>query len=164
MKKLVRYAPNISLYAKVAAFPIMLVALLACHPLRASLKQTQPPSFQFDSGISECCNFLTFYRVEEVAPENQNVDWLQSKPKDNTVLWLISSEGDNSGRVPRLITYGKVPTGFVQKIPLSGEPPPLVEGRVYDAYGPPVLVPETYIRFTIREGKPVRLPVPGKDH
>jgi len=158
------FARDISLLARLAALPIVIVGLLACHPLRASLNQTQPPSFQFSSGISECCNSLTFYRVEEVAPENQNVDWLQSKPKDNVVLWQIWAEGDNSGHVPRIITYGKVPTGFIQKIPLSGEPPPLIEGRVYDAYGPPVLVPETYIRFTIREGKPVRLPVPGKDN
>ena len=155
---------NISLCAKLAVFHIVFVGALACHPLRASLNQTQPPSFQFDSGISECCNFLTFYQVEEVAPENQNVPWLQSKPKENIVLWQIWSQGDNSGQVPRIITYGKVPTGFVQKIPLSGEPPPLAEGKVYDAYGPPVLVPETYVRFTIRGGKPVRLPVPGKDN
>ena len=148
---------------KLSMFPIAVAGLLACHPLRASLNSTQPPSFQFSSGISECCDSLIFYRVEEVPPENQNVHWLQSKPRENIVLWQIWTEGDNSGRVPSVITYGKVPTGFVQKLPVSGDPPPLVEGKVYDAYGPPTIVPETYIRFTIRGGQAVRLPVPGKD-
>ena len=137
---------------------------MACHPLRASLQQTQPPSFHFSAGISEGCDYLIFYRVEEVPPENQNVHWLQSKPKENIVLWQIWAEGDNSGRVPSVITYGKVPTGFIQKIPVSGEPPPLAEGHVYDAYGPPTIVPQTYLRFKIIGGKPLQLPVPGKDN
>ena len=101
--------------------------------------------------------------VEEVPPENQTVHWLQSKPRENIVLWQVWAEGDNSGHVPE-ITYGKVPPGFIQKVPQSGEPPALVEGKVYDAYGPPTLVPETYVRFTIRDGRAVRLNVPGKDY
>ena len=138
--------------------------LVACHPLRASINESVPPSFTFSSGLSECCDFLTFYMVEEVPPENQSVHWLQSKPRENIVLWQVWAEGDNSGHVPAVITYGKVPPGFIQKVPQSGEPQPLAEGKVYDAYGPPSLVPETYVRFTIRDGKAVRLDVPGKDY
>ena len=153
--------------AKSVGMALMLVItcfLTACHPLRASLNETLPPSFNFRSGFAECCNFLTFFRVEEVVAENQSLPWLRSKPKENIALWEVWAEGNNSGHVPAVITYGKVPSGFVQKIPQSGAPPDLIEGRVYDAYGPPSLVPETYIRFTIRDGKAVRLPVPGKDY
>lgn len=148
------------------ALPLALLCTVAgCHPLRASLNETSPPSFNFSSGFSECCDSLIFFIVQEVPPENQNIHWLRSGelPKQNIVLWQIWVQPDNSGRAPSVITYGEVPPGFVQKIPEVGAPPVLIEGKVYDAYGPPSVVPETYIRFTIRDGKPVQLPVPGKD-
>ena len=39
--------------------------------------------------------------------------------------------------------------------------PPLEEGKVYQAGGPEISVPEAVMRFTIRNGKPVRLPYLG---
>jgi hypothetical protein len=62
------------------------------------------------------------------------------------------------GNLP-IVSYGKVPAGWTQKIPTQGEPPPLVEGHVYEAGGPPVDSHLAYMRFTIRNGAFVQLPV-----
>ena len=45
------------------------------------------------------------------------------------------------------ITYGKVPVGGTQKVPENGEPPPLVELKVYEPGGPQISVPNTFNLF-----------------
>jgi hypothetical protein len=88
---------------KLALALVALNTLAACHPLRASIGESVPPSFTFSSGLSECCDFLTFFMVEEVPPENQTVHWLQSKPRENIVLWPLA-EGDNSDTCRKSLT------------------------------------------------------------
>jgi hypothetical protein len=123
-----------------------------------------PPSFSFSAGpFAECCRHLMFLNVYEIPPENQNLPWTEPKPKENVVLWQVWPKGSNVVEDLPVITYGKVPPGFIQKIPESGAPPPLVEGKIYEAGGPAVEVPDAYMRFTIRNGKAVRLPIPGKN-
>jgi hypothetical protein len=122
-----------------------------------------PPSFDFSAGFSECCNYLRFLNVYEIPPENQNVPWSAKTPKEVVHLWEIVPKDANYVDAANLptITYGKVPPGWVQKFPERGEPPPLLEGHVYEVGGPQVEVPHAYMRFTIRNGKAARIPIPG---
>ena len=53
------------------------------------------------------------------------------------------------------ITYGRIPQGFIQKIPASGEPPLLVEGKMYSAGGPAANANGGFVLFTIRDGTAV---------
>jgi hypothetical protein len=147
------------------AAPLLLV-LVSCHSLTISMDENVPPNFSFSAGrFAECCRHLAFLGVYEVLPENQNLSWTAPKSKEDIVLWQIwpKDSSVNAADALPIITYGKVPPGFIQKIPESGEPPPLVEGRVYEVGGPAIEVPNAYMRFTIRNGKSIRLPIPGKD-
>ena len=122
-----------------------------------------PPTFNFSPGIAECCNYLRFLNVYEIPPENQSVRWSAKAPRENIHLWEIAPKDVNyvEGRNLPVITYGKIPPGWVQKFPESGEPLPLLEGHVYEAGGPQVEVPQAFMRFAIRNGKAVRIPIPG---
>jgi hypothetical protein len=146
------------------ALTALLLLLLTggCRSLTLSISENNPPVFSFSaSRFAECCRHLDFLTVYEVPPENQNLPKSAAKPKENIVLWQIwpSSGTDNSADGLPEITYGKVPPGFFQKIPADGLPPQLVEGKVYEVGGPPVVVPNAYLRFTIRKGKVVQLPI-----
>ena len=146
--------------------PVFLAAFLfvSCHSLTTAVRGGNPPQFSFSSGrFAECCTTLTFLGVYEVPPENIEAAWSQ-RPKDDVVLWQIwpAPTTNNEANALPTVTYGSVPPGFVQKVPTSGSPPPLVEGKVYEVGGPAVDVPHSYIRFIIRNGKATEVPIPGK--
>ena len=110
-------------------------------------------------------NYLEFFIVKEIAPENQSVSYMAQNIEKNVVLWQIWPKTSESGRIDKLpkITYGGVLAGFSQKIPEHGPPPALVEGKVYDAGGPPVTMSKGFLRFVIKGGKAVQVPVPGQE-
>ena len=80
------------------------------------------------------------------------------------VLWWIIPKDASTGRIGNFspIMYGVVPTNFVQKVPSEGTPPPLVEGKVYEAGGPPVSMAKGYLRFVVRDGKLIQIPIPRR--
>src|SRR6185369_17974179 len=120
---------------------------VGCNSLRISINETNPPVFRFSAGqLAECCRHLAFLTVSEI-PDRQS-------DANAKIIWEIRpvSGTDNSAEGLPQITYGQVPPGFVQKIPTVGPPPPLQEGKIYEASGPPVEVPEAYVRFVIRDG------------
>jgi hypothetical protein len=133
--------------------------------MHTAMTEEVPPRFSFSGGRFDHVSHLPFFIVVEVPAENQSVRWNQPQPKENRAIWWIFPETGADGELKNLpvITYGTLPPRFVQKVPEQGEPPKLEEGKVYEAGGPAVMVPCTYIRFTIRNGKAVRVPIPGKD-
>jgi hypothetical protein len=145
-----------------SAVVVSLSLVAGCRSLTISISDSNPPVITFSaSRFAECCRQLDFLGVYEVPLENQKIAKSASTPKENIILWQIwpNAGTDNSADGLPPITYGKVPLGFTQKIPTQGEPPPLVEGKIYEAGGPPISVPDAYMRFTIRNGKAVRLPI-----
>jgi len=76
-------------------------------------------------------------------------------------LWEIRPVGDNKISDLPSIRYGVVPNGFIQVTPISGGPPPLIEGKVYDFGGPADNANGGSIWFTIRDGKSVEVAQPG---
>lgn len=132
------------------------------YDVTISVSSDVPPAFAFESGH---VNYLDFFVVKEIAPENQNVPYIQQDTDKNILLWQIWPNTSSDGRIDSLptIVYGEVPSGFMQKIPERGSTRDLVEGKVYEAGGPPVTMSKGFLRFQIRDGKAVRLPVPGQD-
>jgi len=134
--------------------------LIACSTdVTLSMDDGNPPTFKFAKNFSEV-NTLPFFEVVEVARENENLPYHEQHFDKNVTLWRIAPEKVDTpiDQLPA-ITYGHVPTGFSQKFPESGSPPSLVEGKVYQAGGPPVLMRRAIIQFAIRNGKAVRIPL-----
>jgi hypothetical protein len=125
------------------------------------MTESVPPTFSFDGSSFAHYKRADFFVVVEVAPENQKLPAYTYSPVEDKTIWWIWPDDSGDGELERLpaITYGKVPARWHQKVPEHGEPPPLVEGKVYEAGGPQVSVPEAFMRFTIRNGKAVRLPL-----
>lgn len=134
-----------------------LVLLTACEiDMTVAVDGQNPPTFKL-SGSGN----LHFFLVSEVAPQNLRRPPIERNSDKDTVLWEIrpnnlSFEDKRIRKLPP-ITYGKVPQGFTQKIPVRGEPPPLVEGRMYSAGGPAANANGGFVLFTIRDGKAVVL-------
>jgi hypothetical protein len=143
-----------------AVFALLGVFLMACSTdVTISMDAGNPPTFKFARNFSEV-NTLPFFDVVEVARENENLPYHEQHFEKNVTLWRIVPEKVDTpiDQLPS-ITYGHVPTGFSQKLPESGSPPALVEGRVYEAGGPPVMMRRAIIRFAIRNGRAVRIPI-----
>jgi len=141
------------LFICVATLTLVLVTA-GCKSLTISVNDANPPVFSFSAGrLAECCDHLSFLMVAELPDET-------SDPRSGKVIWDIRPDSgtDNSAEGLPKITYGQVPPGFVQEIPVAGPPPPLAEGKIYQATSPPVEVPDAYVRFRIQNGKVVEIP------
>jgi hypothetical protein len=128
----------------------LVLFVTGCNSLSVSINDNNPPVFTFSAGqFADCCERLAFFVVSEEGArrEDERVVW-KTQPKPGT---------DNSAKRLPAITYGEVPAGFVQVVPISGTAPALQEGRVYVASGPRVEVPDAFVRFRIQNGKAVRM-------
>jgi hypothetical protein len=146
----------------VIILPLLCIAVSCKSDVTISMTSDVPPAFTFERGH---VNYLDFFVVKEIAPENKNLSYIRQDTDKNIVLWQIWPKGSAEGRIDNLptIVYGEVAPGFVQKIPEHGPPPALVEGKVYEAGGPPVTMSRGFLRFVVKNGKAVRIPVPGQE-
>ena len=133
---------------------------VACAEPTIHMSDEMPPTFSFTGSRFAEQKYVEFFVVTETTPDGQELSGNSSSSNEVKALWWIWPNDSKHGRLENLpvITYGKVPLGWHQQIPRQGEPPPLVEGRFYRAGGPAISVSEASMRFTIRNGKPVRLP------
>ena len=138
------------------------IIAVACQQ-RMSMKMSDgsPPTFSFQASTFTHYKYLTFFVVSEVATENVKIPAYEKTAVENQIVWWIFPGDSEKGEFKNLpaITYGELPAGWTQKVPEQGKPPLLVEGKVYQAGGPQIEVPDAVIRFTIRGGKAVRLPL-----
>jgi hypothetical protein len=129
--------------------------MAACEiDMSVAVDGKNPPTFKL-SGSGN----LHFFIISEVAPENLKRLPIERNSDKDTVLWEIwpnnlSFEQTRIWKLPA-ITYGKIPQGFIQKIPVNGEPPSLVEGKMYSAGGPAANANGGFVLFTIRNGETV---------
>ncbi len=129
----------------------------------ASLGRTAMGNARFDA--EHLHNFPHFFGVWEVALENQRRRPSERDGDKDTVLWQIwpndlSPDEKVIRRLPA-ITYGSVPTGFIQRIPKDGRPPVLIEGKIYEAGGPASNANGGFVWFTVKSGKVVKVDAPG---
>ena len=129
--------------------PLLLVANMSCGEPHVAIEidNQVPPSFKFEG--RGAIPFLVVYEL----PSPDTADMADAK-----VIWDIRPNDLAHARVPvGPIKYGIVPEGFVQKVPREGPPPALQDGKSYQAGGPPIEMPNGYLRFTIQNGKAVKL-------
>jgi len=142
---------------------IMFAALsLGCQEhMTIKMSEAVPPVFTFQASRLTHFKHLSFFIIIELAPGNEKIPAYESPPVKNKTLWWIFPEDSERSVYENLpeFTYGTVPSGWKQKTPEQGTPPALVEGKFYEAGGPQVEVPWAYMRFTIRNGKAVRVPM-----
>lgn len=144
----------------ITIFIVIALLSLACEvDTKVSIDGKNPPTFGFEG-----TGYLTFFTVEEIAPENQNVPDVEQDRAKNRTVWSIwpSQPLDISMKKTVPITYGKIPPGFYQKIPQAGEPPPLTEGKTYEAGGPAASANGGYVRFIVQDGKTLEVPIPTR--
>jgi hypothetical protein len=117
---------------------------------RIKIDGKNPPTFTL-SGSGNLV-FLSLGEVHDNKPS----------PLGAPEFWKIRPN-DSNNKISRLpsITYGIVPEGFIQVLPESGAPPPLIEGKVYDFGGPADNANGGSIWFSIQGGKSVEVPRPG---
>src|SRR5436190_668972 len=132
---------------------LTLVGLVAsCDGVRNGFllaRETTPPTFSM-SGNDWLLSMELNVFPAGMTPEQ--IDQAQGE-----MIWKISPpKGIWADDVP-LITYGDVPAGWSQSIPLSGRPPALMEGRVYEARSLLKTGPRGSSFFSIRDGKTVNV-------
>lgn len=121
--------------------------LTACErPLKVTLDGRTPPTFRFD-GSGE----LLQVGIYQVTPEGK-------VPPRGSEFWVIFPRKLVKALKAPSITYGVVPDEFYQKVPASGSPPPLQEGKIYGFGADTRGAPGNDIWFTIRDGKSIRVP------
>ena len=112
-------------------------------------RETTPPTFS-TSGNDWLLGMEVNVFPARMTPE-------QVGQAQGETIWKTSpSKGIWAGDVP-VITYGDVPAGWSQSIPLTGRPPALIEGRVYEARSIINTGPRGSSFFVIRDGKTVNV-------
>lgn len=144
---------------------ILLVLICVCaitnctyeENTRVQIDGNVPPTFKLD-GSGHQISLV----VIEISPENHVVPAYRD-PSKNIDLWeIVPVEGtpDRAWDWPP-ITYGRIPSGFRQKTPEIGVPPPLSVGRTYAAGGAAYGANGGEVWFTIRDGKSIEVEKPG---
>jgi hypothetical protein len=91
----------------------------------------------------------------------------ESPPIDASIVWEISSGAGRFGgrRLQELgsITYGEIPTGYVQRYPAQGKAPPLVEGQHYEVFFDTVNANGAHVYFTYRNGQIIETDFRGEE-
>lgn len=128
---------------------LLLVTNMSCGEPHVAIEidDRVPPSFKFEG--EGAIPFLMVYELNSASPSDMSAA---------KVIWDIRPNDLAHAKVPLgPITYGTVPEGFNQTVPREGAPPALHEGKTYQAGGPPIEMPHGFLRFTIRNGKTVKL-------
>ena len=131
----------------VAVIFLFIGGFIACEKAMtiAVTRDSNPPSFKL-SGSGR----LLFFSVSEVPDAD-------TPSSEGSAIWQIRpTDEDLISKLPE-ITYGVAPVGFSQTKPKTGVPPPLAEGKTYQAGGPGLEADGGWIRFTIKAGKTVVL-------
>jgi len=142
-------------------------AMASCKT-STSLKMTDtyPPTFTFHRGLFTEVNSFPLFIVEEIHPDNLSVGFLQQRYAKNKTVWKIVPD-PKVPHAPELdklppITYGTIPNGFIQETPSTSTPPPFEPGKVYEARGAYVLMPDAIVRFKVEADKITPVVIPGQ--
>src|SRR6266511_709259 len=137
-------------------FSLLLLALMivlsSCDGVRSiylEARETIPPTFSATGN-----DWITGLEVE-VFPQNESLAGV-GQAKGETI-WKITAPKEIWATDWPLITYGHIPDGFSQMVPAQGQPPDLIEGRIYVARPFDRKGPQGSSYFAIRGGKTVNV-------
>jgi hypothetical protein len=158
--EVVMYGNTILSFIKVLLIVQLLVTSeCGSRGITISIGDKVPPTFTFNSNFAET-DYIPMFYVSEVGDEELDAVYTKEK-HENKIIWQIVPMTGTDGEIKRLptITYGSVPPRFTQNIPEHGPPPTLLEGKTYEAGGPPNLMPHGFARFMIRNNKVIAVPI-----
>ena len=117
---------------------LLLLSLRSCFSRAGVItlvSESEPLTVKVDPG-TEVVDWIWFQGPYRNSLVNGPKPPPGKEPKD-IIVWQIhpASNGEyyefaSADKIP-IITYGRVPEGWQQKLPLTGSPPPLLEGYVY---------------------------------
>lgn len=98
------------------------------------------PTFEIRRSHFDEVKVFPILMVVQLHRDNEKLPPLREDESKNKVLWKVVADPTvvdktSTENLDRL-EYGKVPKGFTQEVPNSGQPQPLVEGPTYEAMGP----------------------------
>jgi hypothetical protein len=143
------------------AFALVIFIVLGCthaaceRDTTISLADKQnPPTFSLKGNGT--LNFFWVSEVDAQQPIPKDEKLMNGKDRIIWEIWPTNVPSTSIYDLPEIV-YGKIPNGFTQKVPVQVEPPPLIEGKIYEAGGPSSGANMEIFRFTIKDGKAVEL-------
>jgi hypothetical protein len=132
---------------------LCLLSLPGCE-VATSVRMEHGPSFSFDGS-----GRLVSFSVYGPQPGHRIATPLDAK----SLLWRIEpTSGSPGASVVRLeLAYGKVPTGYEQKVPSSGTAVALSNGQVYSFIAETTGAPGAHGFFYMDQNAPTPINVPG---
>jgi hypothetical protein len=117
---------------------LLMVIVLGCASCERNTRisfagDKNPPIFSLHGNGT--LNFFWVSEVDAAQPIPEDVRTMVGKDRLIWEIWPTNVPDTSIGELPK-ITYGKIPHGFTQKIPVQMEPPLLIEGKIYEARGP----------------------------
>jgi hypothetical protein len=151
--------PRLKLHRIVVGGLVLLgmIHLAACGEMPTSVKVSAGPSFTF-SGYGHLAAFLVYAPRDgrRIAAGTADVD---------TVVWQIApAHGYFEGvSVHHLnLTYGVVPSGYIQVVPAGSKKPELLDkGIVYAFYAETTGAEGIFVRLYMGTSGPIRISTPG---
>lgn len=144
---------------------LMITAPSACNSKSGLLVSgDRIPTFEIRRSYFDEVKVFPILTVVQLDRDNEPLPRLREDKSKNKVLWKVVADPAivDKGSIPNLerVEYGKVPKGFVQQVPTTGEPQSLAEGTTYEATGPLSLIRDAAVRFRITDGKVVVVNMP----
>jgi hypothetical protein len=131
---------------------LILVAMFACDGVQNAFldaRETTPPTFSTTGN-----KWLLGMQVQAFP---SGMTPTQIGRTQGETIWKIAAPKKTWATDFPLITYGRIPDGWAQTIPITGRPPALTEGRVYEATPFDSTGPLGSSFFAIRAGKTVNV-------
>ena len=109
-----------------ASFIAGVLLLSSCEPpIKVTIEGGNPPVFGVSSGSGKLWNITIRGHTGK-----ESLDAVESWPE----VWRVDPDSNASAQYASdigKITYGVVPRGYHQAVPITGPPPPLVPGKHY---------------------------------
>jgi len=125
---------------------LLLISFPTCErDTKLTLTGHNPPTFKITGSGQLSMLRMHGPKVRDVPGETAFIIW-EIGPKDGLFNGRDVEDLES-------IKYGEIPTGYVQRYPEKGAPPPLLEGESYDVFIDTASANGARAYFTIRDDK-----------
>jgi hypothetical protein len=145
-------------FGRTLSMTILCLALVAitvdCEQntnITVTLEDKAPPTFSIAGPW-----WVVDFGVEEL-PQIANRSLANPFTLKGETLWKISAPGRIRATAWPAVTYGDIPQGFSQTIPVLGPPPEFVEGKLYAVRAVDSNGPQGLVLFEVHNNKAINV-------